>query len=420
MDDAYIHVKCKCGRTLRGLKEYLKKGISCPDCGAFVKAHPRDYIKAQNETQELPKQEIENKPSPGIPPTDKCPACNAVVIIDYRKKYLACCHRCSKLFIRSQKPDPEEATDDGSALTTNSAQTEEKQEKNTVSDSTVTDVLNDEAKIAANEAGNIDTSANSALTEQQPRSKERKSISNTQEKQAQSKTETPIVPPSEKQLKLLRFLGIGGTTESSNEMSSIISTITSLVEDAIREYNISFHLFPVDEKTEIIYSIIKSPFFPGIYFGDRDIKYEELQPIIDDTVRDVELRKAMKVYIPDESFILAQKYISGFCDYVFNAPVDPDLLRELTLKSFVRGFGPKLQPFSNVLYDNRAATRNISEQEKHNYRLFFKKKTTTNSYLEALLNEYGFKRPVKEPESSLGCLIYFCPLFLPMLLYFAL
>lgn len=413
MSDDYIYARCKCGRTVRGLKEYLRKGISCPDCGALVRAKYDDKEQAQKETPEEPEQPIVKKPADSIPATDKCPSCNITVNIDYRKKYLAYCSTCSKMFIRSQKPDPEDATDDDSTIRDNASNIEKKQEKNTISGTMPGEMQDNVKAMTPNAPETVDANTNSGSSESQGQVPKAPQNQN-------DKDESSPVPPSEKQIALLQFLNIGGITASSNELSNILLTITTIVEDAVREYNASFHFFPVAIKMEIIYNIIKSPYFPGIYFGDRDIKYEELQPFIDDAIKDIELKKAMKIYVPDESFILAGKYISGFCDYIFNTPIDPDILKVLTLKSFIRGFGPKLQPFSNVLYDNKAGTRNISEQEKHNYRLFFRKKTSTNACLEILLNEYGFKRPEKEKISHLGCLIYFTPLSLPAILYFIL
>ena len=354
-DDKYILVDCKCGRKIRALTAELAKGIICPRCSSHIGT---DFLEKEGGGEEYLKTALEELPDDAL--LEKCPSCFADVRINYRKKYLALCQSCSKFFLRKKSPD------------TGTAENLEKTENfiNPLTGETVSPTQNPET---------------AAMPAEPPQ-------------------DAPtIIPPSEKQINILAALGIFGKPETSQEASAIILTVTRIIEDTIREYNISFHLFPNELKSAITVKMAKSEFFPRIYFGEESMKYEEIQPFLEEVIRDPELQKALKTYINNENFEAANEYIRGFAECVFGIPLDPEIVKIMALKAFARGFGLKLKPFDSVIYTNSGDTiKKLNKSAQKNLRAFYTRQNKINNTLEKLFTDSGFTQA--EPEKNkAGC-----------------
>lgn len=370
-DDKYILVDCKCGRKVRALISELDKGIICPRCNSHL---GRDSVEKKNE--EAHPENAAEAPI-GDVLVEKCPSCSADVKISYRKKYLAQCQGCSKFFLRKKNPEI-------------SIENAEKTEKfvNPVTGETVSPLKNNSPPEMQTAPQNQETAAQP--TEPSP------DTPGTPDPQ-------PIIPPTEKQMNILNSLGICGTPETSKEASEIILTVSRIIEDAAREYNTSFHLFPYELKSAIISKIAKSELFPRIYFGEESLKYEELQPFIEEVIRDIELQKALKTYISQENLEAANEYIKGFAECVFGIPLDPEIVKIMALKAFARGFGLKLKPFGNVIYTSSGDTvKKLNKSDQRNLTSFYTRQNKINHSLEKLFIDSGFIKP-DPAKSAAGC-----------------
>jgi hypothetical protein len=180
--------------------------------------------------------------------------------------------------------------------------------------------------------------------------------------------------------------------------------VTSIIEDAIREYNVSFHHFPNETKFEAVRRIIHSELFPKIYFGSEEpVQYEEIQKILEEAIPDPELLKALKKYINNENMMKAQTYVDGFSQYVFEVKLDPVLVQEMALKAFARGFGNKLQPVEHGGYSKSGVSaQKTSVQQQNNLIACFSQKTPANVSLLELFVDNGYELPEKKSKS--GCL----------------
>lgn len=330
----FVFTECdKCSRKIRVNKQELARGIYCPRCRSLVRyqASTEEQKEDQDQLAKAAEELITTQPH-----REKCPACGALVEIEFKRKFLAKCASCGKIFIR------------------------------------------DKSRVQSEDG-----------TESPP----------PQDDQIQINP-----PPTDNQMQLINMFGLAGTPRNTREASDIILTVTSIIEDAIREYNVSFHLFPNETKFETVRRIIHSDLFPKIYFGgDEPVQYEEIQKFLDEIINDADLLKALKKYINNENMMKAQTYVDGFSQYVFNVKLDPVDVQKLALKAFARGFGNKLQPLEPIAYTKSGtSSQKTAAQIQNNLISSFSQKTPANVSLLELFQDNGYELPNKKKDS--GCL----------------